>query len=130
MVQKESHFLEVCRYVVLNPVRAKAGKHPKEWTWSSYRATAGQSPIPRYLTVDEILGYFRQRRGACQEKYREYVREGIGSATIREDLERRVYWDWKTSLRRCGAMSWASRPYANTEGAKTSRETKPEESVL
>jgi putative transposase len=87
LVQKESHFLEVCRYVVLNPVRAKAVKHPKEWAWSSYRATAGQSPIPRYLTVDEILGYFGQRRDACQEKYREYVREGIGSATIWEDLE-------------------------------------------
>jgi len=43
LVQKESHFLEVCRYVVLNPVRAKAVKHPREWAWSSYRATGGES---------------------------------------------------------------------------------------
>jgi putative transposase len=41
LVQKESHYLEVCRYVVLNPVRAKAVKHPREWAWSSYRATGG-----------------------------------------------------------------------------------------
>ena len=29
LVQKESHFLEVCRYMVLNPVRAKAVGHPR-----------------------------------------------------------------------------------------------------
>src|ERR1700752_5232406 len=29
LVQKESHFLEVCRYVVLNPVRAKVIDHPR-----------------------------------------------------------------------------------------------------
>jgi REP element-mobilizing transposase RayT len=87
LVQKESHYLEVCRYVVLNPVRAKAVKHPREWTWSSYRATGGLAPVPRCLTVEEILSHFGQRRGPAQEKYREYVREGIGKATIWEDLE-------------------------------------------
>ena len=55
LVQKESHFLEVCRYVVLNPVRAKAVEHPRVWAWSSYRATGGLASIPRCLTVDEFL---------------------------------------------------------------------------
>ncbi|HJX09324.1 MAG TPA: transposase, partial [Candidatus Binatia bacterium] len=87
LVQKESHFLEVCRYVVLNPVRAKAVKHPREWGWSSYRATGGLAAVPRCLTVEEILSHFGQRRGPAQEKYREYVREGIGNATIWENLE-------------------------------------------
>jgi hypothetical protein len=40
-VQKDTHFLEVCRYVVLNPVRAKTVRHPRHWKWSSYGATAG-----------------------------------------------------------------------------------------
>jgi putative transposase len=87
LVQKDSHFLEVCRYVVLNPVRAKAVKHPREWAWSSYRATAGQSAIPSCLTVEEVLSHFGQRRSTGQEKYREYVSEGIGGATIWKDLE-------------------------------------------
>jgi putative transposase len=87
LVQKESHFLEVCRYVVLNPVRAKAVKQPREWAWSSYRATGGLAAVPRCLTVEEILSHFGQRRGPAQAKYREYVREGIGNATIWEDLE-------------------------------------------
>jgi len=29
LIQKDSHLLEVCRYVVLNPVRAKAVKKPE-----------------------------------------------------------------------------------------------------
>jgi len=87
LVQKDSHFLEVCRYVVLNPVRAKTVKHPGQWAWSSYRATAGQSSIPLCLTVDEILGHFGQRQGRAQKKYRNYVIEGISAATIWENLE-------------------------------------------
>ena len=35
IVEKESHLLELCRYVVLNPVRAGTVKHPREWKWSS-----------------------------------------------------------------------------------------------
>ncbi len=41
LIQKESHLLEVCRYVVLNPLRAKAVARVEEWKWSSYQGTAG-----------------------------------------------------------------------------------------
>ena len=41
VLEKESHLLEVCRYVALNPVRAKAVERPEEWNWSSYGGTAG-----------------------------------------------------------------------------------------
>lgn len=27
--------------MVLNPVKAKAVEHPREWAWGSYRATSG-----------------------------------------------------------------------------------------
>jgi len=89
LVQKESHYLEVCRYVVLNPARAKAVKQPREWAWSSYGATGGLAAVPRCLTVEEILSHFGQRRGPAQEKYREYVGEGIAGGTIWENLEAR-----------------------------------------
>ena len=86
LVQKESHFLEVCRYVVLNPLRAKAVKHPREWAWSSYRATGGLTAAPQCLTVEEIFSHFGQRRGLAQEKYRSYVTERV-NGTIWENLE-------------------------------------------
>lgn len=87
LVQKESYFLEVCRYVVLNPVRARAASHPRDWAWSSYLATGGLTAVPRFLTVDEILSHFGQRRGPAREKYRQFVKDGIGAATIWEGLE-------------------------------------------
>ena len=87
LVQKDSHFLEVCRYVVLNPVRAKTIAHPRQWKWSSYRATAGTAPIHPCLAVDEILSHFGQRQPIAREKYREFVQAGIGNPSIWDDLE-------------------------------------------
>ena len=34
LVRKDSHLLEACRYVVLNPVRAGRVQRPEEWIWS------------------------------------------------------------------------------------------------
>jgi REP-associated tyrosine transposase len=87
LVQKDSHFLEVCRYVVLNPVRAKSIGHPRQWRWSSYRATAGIAETHRCLAVDEILSHFGQRKASAQEKYREFVQAGIGSPSLWDDLK-------------------------------------------
>ena len=87
LVQKDSHFLEVCRYVVLNPVRAKSISHPRKYKWSSYQATAGTVLAHPCLTSDEILGHFAQRRAAAQEKYRDFVQDGIGNRSIWEALE-------------------------------------------
>ena len=87
LVQKDSHFLEVCRYVVLNPVRAKTISHPRQWKWSSYHATAGVAKVGGCLRVDEILSHFGQRRAIAQEKYCEFVQAGIGSPSIWQGLE-------------------------------------------
>ncbi|MSP38279.1 MAG: addiction module toxin RelE [Deltaproteobacteria bacterium] len=87
LVQKDSHFLEVCRYVVLNPVRAKMVGQPRQWKWTSYRATAGNSQPDGCLTIDEILSHFGQRKAAAQNKFGEFVQAGIGSPSIWDDLE-------------------------------------------
>ena len=41
LVERESCLLELCRYVILNPVRAVVVRQPESYPWSSYRATAG-----------------------------------------------------------------------------------------
>jgi putative transposase len=51
LVEKEAHLLELTRYVVLNPVRAGLCRSAGEWRWSSYRATCGDAPTPRFLTL-------------------------------------------------------------------------------
>lgn len=87
LVQKESHFLEVCRYVVLNPVRAKAVTRPQQWKWSSCRATAGMVEPHRCLRLEEILGRFGRRKGEAQERYREFVQAGVQGASIWDGLK-------------------------------------------
>ena len=82
LIERESHLLEVCRYVVLNPVRAKAVQGPGEWKWSSYNATAGKIKPHGCLTVDWILGQFSAKRGRAEREYREFVRAGIGGEKI------------------------------------------------
>jgi len=87
LIQKESHLLEASRYVVLNPVRAKAVKDPDEWKWSSYRGTAGKEKPHPCLTKDWILGQFGSKRRESEQKYREFVLSGIGEEKIWKDVK-------------------------------------------
>lgn len=86
LVQKETHLLEVCRYVVVNPVRAKVAESPERWRWSSYRGTAGMEKPHPCLTTEWVLGQFGSRRRAAERKYRGFVRDGIGERTIWDDV--------------------------------------------
>ncbi|NTW67236.1 MAG: transposase [Nitrospirae bacterium] len=80
LIQKDSHLLEVCRYVVLNPVRARMVETPDAWKWSSYKATAGrESPHP-CLTSNWVLGQFSGKKGTAEKEYRQFVQWGIGKA--------------------------------------------------
>lgn len=52
LVQKEAHLLELSRYVVLNPVRAKMVSRPEDWNWSSYVAVMSGRHAPGWLDTD------------------------------------------------------------------------------
>ncbi|HUJ16831.1 MAG TPA: transposase [Nitrospirota bacterium] len=82
LIQKDSHLLEVCRYVVLNPVRAGMAEKPDDYSWSSYRATAGKEKPHPSLTTDWVLGQFSGKRGKAEREYRQFVKWGIGKQTI------------------------------------------------
>jgi len=76
LVEKESYLLELARYVMLNPVRAKMVRSAKDWRWSSYQATAGQAEAPEFLTVRWILSQFEPDLARAQHAYRTFVRQG------------------------------------------------------
>ncbi|MEE9286487.1 MAG: transposase [Gammaproteobacteria bacterium] len=78
LVERDAYLLELCRYVVLNPVRAKRVRSPAQYTWSSYRATAGQRNASRFLTTDWILSQFGTRRPEAVKRYQSFVRQGVG----------------------------------------------------
>lgn len=85
VVEKESHLLELSRYVVLNPVRASVVRHPRQYRWSSYRATAGEAESPGYLSVEWILSQFDEDSDRAHVAYRRFVKEGCG-ITVWEDV--------------------------------------------
>ena len=78
LVQRGSHALKLARYIVLNPVRAKAVGSPGQWRWSSYRATAGLAAAPSWLEIDWTLGQFASPRPVARAAYRRFVAEGKG----------------------------------------------------
>jgi putative transposase len=75
-VQKEAYLLELSRYVVLNPVRARIVREASDWPWSNYRATARVTPAPEWLETDWILAAFAERLAEAQSAYRQFVGEG------------------------------------------------------
>src|SRR5208282_3073025 len=87
LIQKDSHLLEVCRYVVLNPVRAGLVEQPGDWKWSSYHATAGTETPHPCLTRDWILMQFSIRRDMAEDQYSQFVASGIGEETIWNDVK-------------------------------------------
>ncbi len=59
LVDKDAYFFELCRYIVLNPLRAKAVKRQEQCPlWSSYAATAGRVDPPSWLTIESVLAQF------------------------------------------------------------------------
>jgi putative transposase len=90
LVEKESYLLELCRYIVLNPVRVKGKGEIGAWKWSSYRATAGLASVPEFLSTDWILGQFGKNRAKAQKQYRAFVREGLENRPW-EELKGQIY---------------------------------------
>ena len=87
LVDRDAYLLELCRYIVLNPVRAGMIEWPEDYTWSSCRATAGLSPEPPFLHSDWILAQLAGERGEARRRYRGFVRAGVGSREIGDALK-------------------------------------------
>jgi hypothetical protein len=78
LVDRDNYLLEVSRYVVLNPVRARLCRSAADWPWSSYRAVMGKvAPVPP-LQVEETLSLFGAAWGPARRAYARFVAEGVG----------------------------------------------------
>lgn len=91
LVEKECYLLELSRYIVLNPVRARMVRTAKDWPWSSYRATVGISYAHSCLTTDWILAAFGKYRKRAQQYYREFIKQGRNQPSPWEQLQNQIY---------------------------------------
>ena len=81
LVQKEAHLLELSRYVVLNPVRAKMVSRPEQWRWSSHIAVLDHCAAPDWLDTDWLLGQFGRQRNRARQAYEAFVMAGKGASS-------------------------------------------------
>lgn len=75
LIERESHALEVVRYIARNPVRAGLCRSPENWPWSSYAATIGMAPPPAFLESEELLSWFSPKPGAAVRRLRAFVED-------------------------------------------------------
>jgi REP element-mobilizing transposase RayT len=79
LIERQTHLLEVSRYVVLNPVRAGLVKDPASWRWSSYRTMVGNSIPPPWQATRWLLAQFGPQHATAIRKYASFVQAGVGA---------------------------------------------------
>jgi REP element-mobilizing transposase RayT len=79
LVERDAYLLELCRYVVLNPVRAETRRRAEDWRWSSYRATAGLCQPADWRETGWVLEQFGRSKARARENYRRLVSQGGGA---------------------------------------------------
>ncbi|HKQ25100.1 MAG TPA: transposase [Burkholderiales bacterium] len=91
LVDKDDfYFPELCRYVVLNPVRARMVISIEDWHWSSYPPTAGMVPCPPWLNASAVLGLFGDGV-AARRAYERFVAEGLEQPSPWQTLKGQIY---------------------------------------
>lgn len=78
LIQKERHLLELSRYVVLNPLRARMVDALDQWPWSSHHYATGAYDAPEWLETDWLLAHFGPTRSQAVQRYQRFVMAGLG----------------------------------------------------
>ena len=112
LVDKDSYLMELCRYVVLNPVRAKMVAAVKHWPWSSYLSTVDKAPCPDWLAADRVLALFGNTPAAGRRGYERFVGQGAGLPSVWGNVSGQIFLGNKAFLKRMQKMA-QSKPGSN-----------------
>ena len=110
LVEKESYLLELCRYIVNNPVAAGMTKSPADYPWSSYPATAGLATCPPWLKTDWVLAQFSSDNDAAVKSYTDFVSRANESCSPWSELKGQIWLGKEEFLRRMEALASESAP--------------------
>ncbi len=84
LVEKESHLLAACRYIVRNPVRAHICGDPGDYRWSSYRATARLAAPPRFLATEFVLAQLASDPKRARSRYQKFIAGDADDALLKQ----------------------------------------------
>lgn len=95
LIENESHFLEVSRYIHLNPVKAKMVKKPLAYEYSSYSLFVTEAKnhprdqleelIGDLVDTSRVLSWFQQD---CEERYRVFVEGKLSHADVEMQIQK------------------------------------------
>jgi hypothetical protein len=79
LVEDDTYFWAVSRYIHLNPVRAGLVDHPSDWPWSSYAGYAHRRRRVAWIAYDTVLDAWQGEFGGSDAAgaYRRFVEQGI-----------------------------------------------------
>ncbi|MFC4656771.1 transposase [Rheinheimera marina] len=124
LVQKDSHLLEVCRYIVLNPVRAAMVAHCQQWRWSSYGVSCAPHLAPEWLAVDAMLRLFSADLITAIWRYQEFVAQGVG-VNLWSQLKHQLYLGSDEFVRQMQEQMPDEELLAEVPFAQKSRDVQP-----
>lgn len=114
LVDKDAYLKELCRYVVLNPVRVKrkGAASVSDYPWSSYLPTTGRVGAPAWLAADAVRALFGSSPAAAGKAYERFVAQGLEQASPWEGLSGQIYLGPEPFLKRMQKLADA-KPGAN-----------------
>jgi len=91
VVDKDAYLLELCRYVVLNPVRAGMVEKAIDWRWSSHRVVMARAIGPKSLCVDKLLALFGSEASQQRRAYSRFVSIAAGVEDPMDLVQNQVF---------------------------------------
>ena len=77
LIEEQGYFLEVSRYVHLNPVRAKRVARPEAWAWSSCPGYLRASKGLDWVCYERVLGAFGREGGQARRAYGRFLQAAL-----------------------------------------------------
>lgn len=126
LVDRDAYLRELCRYLVLNPVRAGLVERAEDWPWSSHRAVLGLSAAPTWLDAEAVLGLFGTRPKEARGVYTAFVAQGVDQPSPWDRLKGQIYLGRDSFLdemqRLAASQAEAEIPLAQRAPARPDRE--------
>lgn len=81
MIENETYYWAISRYMHLNPVRAELVEDPADWPWSSYQGYVWRRARLPWVAYETLLDARPDYEGAkdASSAYRRYVRAGVAN---------------------------------------------------
>lgn len=83
VVQSDTYLLACCRYIELNPVRARMVGDAADYPWSSYRARVGDAPDSHWLDADPCFVALGDTAMERRHRYEAFIRKATPADEIR-----------------------------------------------